>query len=578
MARIARKKLQGTKQEVQQEIFLVGLYHRLSSEDERDFEQNSLGNQKKICMDYLEREEHVKVVDCYVDNGATGTNFHRPGFERMIQDLQKRRINCIIVKDLSRFGRNYLETSEYLEKIFPASGIRFIAVNNNYDSYKNKGEKEGIAVPFSNIVNEMYARDISGKIQSSIHTLMAKGEYLPSASSIPYGYIRDARRNTYAVDAETESIVRMIFEKRLAGVSGFAISGELNSRGIPSPGRLRFLRGMNHDKRNEASVWSHKTVNSILSNEAYTGCRIYGKVKKEGGRKIRQKKENWQYVHDAHPAIISGETFRKVQELMEKEQETRSRYRQRRAAADFQYQILKDKVFCGDCGSAMGSLKRLQRVTSSLPPEMFYQCNYYTRSGKVFCSNHYIAQKKLLEKIEHAVRLQIQAALDMEMFLKDMRERDSADGFGNRAEKGIRQRQAAHAAKLEQLLIDYNEGVIDKSEYAYIKSRYDATTRQIEAELEEAEAEQARIDSTVSMAERWIEKIKDYMENGKLDRGLVECLIDRVNVYADRSVEIVFTFQDEYREILASLEKHGEESEDDTECGRPYRTEHICVS
>ena len=305
-------------------------------------------------MDYLEREEHVKVVDCYVDNGATGTNFHRPGFERMIHDLRKRRINCIIVKDLSQFGRNYLETSEYLEKIFPASGIRFIAVNNNYDSYKNKGEKEGIAVPFSNIVNEMYARDISGKIQSSIHTLMAKGEYLPSASSIPYGYIRDAGRNTYAVDAETEGIVRMIFEKRLAGVSGFAISGELNSQGIPSPGRLRFLRGMNHDKRNEASVWSHKTVNFILSNEAYTGCRIYGKVKKEGGRKIRQKKENWQYVHDAHPAIISGETFCRVQELMEKEQEIRSRYHQRSTADDFQYQILKDKVFCGDCGSAMG--------------------------------------------------------------------------------------------------------------------------------------------------------------------------------------------------------------------------------
>lgn len=513
-----------------------------------------------------------------MDNGATGTNFHRPGFERMIRDLQKRRINCIIVKDLSRFGRNYLETSEYLEKIFPASGIRFIAVNNNYDSYKNRGEKEGIAVPFSNIVNEMYARDISGKIQSSIHTLMAKGEYLPSASSIPYGYIRDAGRNTYAVDAETEGIVRMIFEKRLAGASGFAISGELNSQGIPSPGRLRFLRGMNHDKRNEASVWSHKTVNFILSNEVYTGCRIYGKVKKEGGRKIRQKKENWQYVHGAHPAIISGETFRKVQDLMEKEQETRSRYRQRRAATDFQHQILKDKVFCGDCGSAMGSLKRLQRATSSLPPELFYQCNYYTRSGKVLCSNHYIAQKKLLEKIEYAVKLQIQAALDMEMFLKGIQGRDSADRFGNRAVKGIRQRQAAHAAKLEQLLMDYNEGVIDKSEYAYIKSRYDAATRQLEAELEEAEAEQARIDSAVSMAERWIEKIKDYMEKGKLDRGLVECLIDRVNVYADRSVEIVFTFRDEYREILAGLEKQGEGSEDDTECGRPYRTGHICVS
>lgn len=263
---------------------------------------------------------------------------------------------------------------------------------------------------------------------------------------------------------------------------------------------------------------------------------------------------------------------------MEKGRETRSKYHKRIAATDFQHQILKDKVFCGDCSSAMGSLKRLQRVTSSLPPEMFYQCNYYTRSGKVLCSNYYIAQKTLLEKIEHAVRLQIQSALDMEMFLKGVRVRDSAGRFGNKAVKGVRQRQAAHAAKLEQLLMDYNEGGIDKSEYAYIKNRYDAAAQQLEAELEEAEAEQAQMDGAVFMAEQWIEKIKDYMEKGKLDRELVECLIDRVNVYADRSVEIVFTFRDEYREILAGLEKQGEGSEDDAECGRLYRTEHICVS
>lgn len=148
----------------------------------------------------------------------------------------------------------------------------------------------------------MYARDISGKIQSSIHTLMAKGEYLPSASSVPYGYIRDAERNTYAVDAETEGVVRMIFEKRLSGMSGSAISSELNRQGIPSPGRIRFLRGINHDKRNESSVWSHKTVNFVLSNEAYTGCRIYGKVKKKtGGKSGRKKKTGSIYAVRTRP-------------------------------------------------------------------------------------------------------------------------------------------------------------------------------------------------------------------------------------------------------------------------------------
>lgn len=266
-----------------------------------------------------------------------------------------------------------------------------------------------------------------------------------------------------------------------------------------------------------------------------------------------------------------------MQDLMEKEQETRSGYRQRESATDFQHQILKGRVFCGDCGSAMGAMKRLQRVTSSLPPRMFYQCNYYTRSGKALCLNHYIAQKTLLEKIEHAVKLQIQAALEMEVFLKGLKERDCAAGTAGRAVKGIRQRQAAHTAKLEQLLIDYNEGVIDKGEYTYIKKRYDAVTQGLETELKKAEEEQAVTDGAVSMAEKWIEKIKEFMEKGKLDRELVECLIDRVNVYADRSVEIVFTFRDEYREILAGLEKQ-EETEDVTECGGSYRAGHICVS
>lgn len=508
---------------------------------------------KKICMDYLDREENIKVVDCYVDNGATGTNFNRPGFERMLFDLHEGRINCIIVKDLSRFGRNYLETSEFIEKIFPASRIRFIAVNNNYDSYKNGAGKEGIAVPFSNIVNEMYLRDISGKIHSSIHTLMAKGEFLPSASSIPYGYIRDADQNTYAVDAETEGVVRLIFEKRLAGVSGFAISGELNRQGIPSPGRLRYIRGMNHDIRNLTSVWSHKTVNFILANEVYTGCRIYGKTLKKRGQKTKQDKENWQYVHGAHPAIIDEDTFWKVQELIKKVHKKRSGYRNREAATEYQYQILKNKVFCGDCGAAMGSMKRLQRMTSSLPPELFYQCNYYTRSGKVHCSNHYFPQKTLLEKIGTAVSLQMQAALDMELFLKGVKEKEVSERQGNRIVQGLRQRQAAQTAKLEQLLKDYNEGVIDKDAYVYIKQRYDEISHQLEAEMKAVKAEQTKTGNVISMAEQWIAKIKDYMTSGKLDREMVECLIDKVNIYADRKVEIIFTFKDECRGILAGL-------------------------
>ena len=554
MARTTRKGRKEEAESINTEQFLVGIYLRLSEEDEREQEQNSIGNQKKICLEYLAHEENMQVVETYVDNGATGTNFHRPGFENMIRDVQDGRVNCIIVKDLSRFGRNYLETSEYLEKVFPAGGVRFIAVNNHYDSLKNEESgNDGITVPFSNIVNEMYAKDISGKIRTSIHTLMAKGEYLPPAGSIPYGYLRDAEGNTYTPDPETEDIVRMIFEKKLAGASNYSISVELNRQGIPSPGRLRFLRGMSRDERHRTAAWTHKAVAYVLENETYTGCRIYGKIAKEGQKKTKQDRENWQYVYHAHPAIIQEETFRQVQDILEKERNKRAGYQKRRAATDFQKQILRGKVFCGDCGALMGTMKRLQRTTSSLPPQIFYQCSFYIRSGKVSCSNHYIAQKTLLEKIEHAVRLQIQLALELEQFLKCKDGRPDT-GREDGAVRGIRQKQAAQAAKLEQLLLDYNEGTIDKEEYLYIKQRYDQAARQLEKELEEAETDRERFVQTVSMAERWIGKIKEFSEKGRLDRELIECLIDRVNVYEDRKVEIVFTFKDEYRDMLT---RHG---------------------
>ena len=238
-----------------------------------------------------------------------------------------------------------------------------------------------------------------------------------------------------------------------------------------------------------------------------------------------------------------------MQDILEKERNLRAGYQKRGSTTDFQKQILREKVFCKDCGSLMGTMKRLQRTASSLPPRIFYQCSLYIRSGKVSCSNHYIAQEALLEKIENAVRLQIQLALELEQFLKC---RDSRPDTGREdgAVRSIRQKQVAQAAKLEQLLLDYNEGTIDKELYLYIKQWYDQAARQVETELKEAETVRERFVQTVSMAERWIGKIKEFREKGRLDRELVECLVDRINVYEGRKVEIVFTFKDEYRDML----------------------------
>ena len=196
MARVSRKNIAVTTVSADEELkpYKACLYLRLSDEDERSIEDNSIGNQKKICLEHLKKLPEIKVTASYIDNGASGTNFSRPGFKRMLQDLTNGRINCVVVKDLSRLGRNYLETSEYLEKFFPEAGIRFIAVNNGYDSIRKLDGKQEIVIPFSNIVNDMYAKDVSRKIRSSIKTLMKCGEFLPPSGSIPYGYLRDEKK------------------------------------------------------------------------------------------------------------------------------------------------------------------------------------------------------------------------------------------------------------------------------------------------------------------------------------------------------------------------------------------------
>jgi len=552
MARVSRARVQDVRKE-KQGRHLVGLYHRLSSEDERADEDNSIGNQHKICMEYLKEIENAEVVGTYVDNGATGTDFHRGDFERMMHDIHAGRVNCVIVKDLSRFGRNYLETSEYIERIFPAMGIRFIAVNNGYDSGKGTDGKQGIVIPFSNMVNEMYARDTSKKIRSSIDTLMKKGEFLPAAGSVPYGYLRDQEHHTYRVDAQTAEVVRLIFEKKLEEMSNCGIAAFLNKKDIPSPGRIRYLRGVSRDRRHENALWTHKAVKEILKNETYLGHRIHGKVKRDriGEMKERRAEEEWQYIYHAHPAIISEEDFSRVQEMIDKSEKQRDRYQKRESVDKEKQELLRGKVFCGDCHALMSVMKRNQRITSDKAPALFYQCNGYQYSGRVVCSNHYISQESLLKKVENAINLQISLVMDggklMQGALAARQRTDREDGVARHIRELEGERKKVQM-KIEKLLADYNEGLMDKQEYLYIKKRYDDKAAELRDELAGTQAEKIRMQERAKQVSEWMEVLMEYRQSKRLDRLLVEKLIDRIYVFADKSVEIRFYFKDELGE------------------------------
>ena len=557
MARVSRKNIAVTAVSATEEmkLYKACLYLRLSDEDKRNIEDNSIGNQKKICLEHLKKLPEIEVIASYIDNGASGTNFSRSGFKQMLQDLTKGEINCVVVKDLSRLGRNYLETSEYLEKFFPEAGIRFIAVNNGYDSIRKLNGKQEIVIPFSNIVNDMYAKDVSRKIRSSIETLMKSGEFLPPSGSIPYGYLRDEKNNTYIIDEETAPIVQEIFRMKLQGVSDCEIIRTLNRKQIPSPGKIRYLRGMTKAEKYKDAVWIGSTLRKLLSNEVYLGHRIHGKVKRDclGAEKKRRPQDEWEYVYNVHPALISEEDFQKIRQIKEKGREKQAQCNKHQKRSLEERRLLTGKIYCGDCGTLMGARKGNQRLTSKKSPRIFYQCDGYEYSGRTRCFNHYISQKDVLEKIKNALNVQFKLIAESDRVIK--RIQDDKKGMlalHDKKRKEINDELAKMKMKKERLLIDYNDGTINSEEYKYIRQKYDDEEQKLRRVLVFAEKERKNQEKQLRITEEWVKLMKQFMPQKNIDRKLIEHLIDTIYVYGNKNVEIVFLFKNEIEELTGA--------------------------
>ena len=557
MARVSRKNIAVTAVSADEELkpYKACLYLRLSDEDERSIEDNSIGNQKKICLEHLKKLPEIEVIASYIDNGASGTNFSRSGFKQMLQDLTKGEINCVVVKDLSRLGRNYLETSEYLEKFFPEAGIRFIAVNNGYDSIRKLNGKQEIVIPFSNIVNDMYAKDVSRKIRSSIEILMKSGEFLPPSGSIPYGYLRDEKNNTYIIDEETAPIVQEIFKMKLQGVSDCEIIRTLNRKQIPSPGKIRYLRGMTKAEKYKDAVWIGSTLRKLLSNEVYLGHRIHGKVKRDclGAEKKRRPQDEWEYVYNVHPALISEEDFQKIRQIKEKGREKQAQCNKHQKRSLEERRLLTGKIYCGDCGTLMGARKGNQRLTSKKSPRIFYQCDGYEYSGRTRCFNHYISQKDVLEKIKNALNVQFKLIAESDRVIKSIQDdKKGMLALHDKKRKEINDELAKMKMKKERLLIDYNDGTINSEEYKYIRQKYDDEEQKLRRVLVFAEKERKNQEKQLRITEEWVKLMKQFMPQKNIDRKLIEHLIDTIYVYGNKNVEIVFLFKNEIEELTGA--------------------------
>lgn len=332
--------------------YRTALYLRLSREDGDKTESDSIANQRTLLEAYAIDHPELCIVDEFVDDGYSGSNFERPAFQNLFRELEQGTINCILVKDFSRLGRNFVETGQYLEQVFPLFGVRFIAINDNYDSL-NRQSRDGMLVPIKSMINEMYSKDLSQKIQSCFRSKEARGEiYTP----VPFGYKKD-QKNHLILDEEVSDVVVRIFLWKKSGMKEREIAKKLSAQGIQTPFTRRCQLGyLKNTLRVKDPAWQTVFVTKVLENPIYTGTMVYNRIAyDETYRKIGENpRESWRMVPDNHPAIISWKLFDEVSTLREDEQavkEERKKWcRQRRKNNP---NIFKGRIFCKKCGEKL---------------------------------------------------------------------------------------------------------------------------------------------------------------------------------------------------------------------------------
>ena len=552
MARKSRKNTdkEQTKEAVRgtDKLYRAALYVRLSVEDERKIESETVENQIRFLRGYLADREDLMEADLYVDRGISGTKFDRPEFNRMMEDMKAGKFNCIVVKDLSRFGRNYLETGNYLESIFPIFGIRFISVTDNYDSLISKPTEDGLIVPLKNLINEAYAKDFSKKISTSKHIMQKQGKYLGCYAS--YGYKKDPEdHNHFVVDEEVRPIVVRIFEERAAGKSYESIAEGLNADGIPSPGKYRYDKGEATDKRFQDSLWVYGTVRRILLNRNYIGDTVQGKTRQalyKGQAFTRIPEEDQVCVEGTHEAIISRELFDKVHEMVGEKRD-----RNHRVIMPENY--YKDIIFCGGCGHGIK-----YRSHSWKDRRYFGYTCYAYRIGKGKCSYKYIRKRDLDAIVEKVLDQHIRL---YESGVELMR-KANAGRKAKTARKKCGARISHMEAELEKirnkgskLYEDFADGVISEEDYLFARKTFRDREEELTQAISAMESEAEHYAGDYCGDSEMTGAFEKAHENPVLSSEVVHALISRIDFHTKERIEITFRFQDELEAFIREAEE-----------------------
>lgn len=561
------------------ELFHTAAYIRLSREDGDREESDSVSNQRKLLTQFILNHEELLLYNIYIDDGYSGVHFHRPAFQKMLQDIKKSKINCVIVKDLSRFGRDYIEAGRYLERYFPEAGIRFISVMDHIDSLKQSYD---ILLPIKNIFNEQYARDISDKVHAAIKAKQINGDFIGAFAS--YGYQKSpSDKNKLIIDEYAADVVRRIFSLYLKGCGKSQIAHLLNEEGILCPSEYKKalgLRYQNPGRTETSALWSYSTINHILHKELYAGNMVQGlKKQRLRGQQHIQKKNQWIIVPDTHPPIIDKKTWEATCQLLKTKSRPASNMATRTAieaeTGTSETALLPAKhpftglLFCGDCQKAM--VKTSWRHADGRL-EYAFCCSTCKRHGRRFCTPHRLPAKIITAIVFHDLHLFLKR-IDIKQYFsvcqipdlssqktiteKDLHRTDfsplptfTAVPASSDSQLAMLKRNLNRLREEKQSAYqDYQTGLLSRQEFQFCQKKYRKKENLLSSQIQSIELKQKNLTAAV-LNNQWSRTLLEKKRFEYLDNADLSALIHRITVYENHRIIIQYNFSGE---SLASL-------------------------
>jgi len=515
--------------------FNVGIYIRLSQEDkDKKYESDSESviNQKELLRGYV-KNNNFNLVKEYVDDGYSGTDFERPGFQSMLEDINNKRINCVIVKDLSRLGRDHVMTGYYIETFFPENNIRFISILESYDSFKNQASNDSST--FIIACNDYYSKQNSIKIRNVLNEKRKTGKFVGSLPS--FGYMRDPEDKGHLIpNPETDWIVKEIFKLRANGVGPTEIANKLNEMKVPTPSGYK--KTSYSSQLIDRDTWNITTVKKILANRIYTGDmvqHVQTKVNYKSKKKITLDEKLWTIVENTHEALVDRETFNYVNILIKR------KTRNYEIKTKREKRILECKLFCKECGNRLTVLYRKNK------DYWFINCNRYSRDPvRGRCYSHFFPynylEKQILDKINCVVS-ELVNGLDLEELNNEVtnnihKEKENID----EVIKSLKVEKEKITNKISMLYNDRCDGVISANVYKELASPYELKLKQIVERIDEEELKKYTSRNNQSILPNYIKKIKELLDLNKPKRGLIDALIDKIVIDKDRNITIKFKY------------------------------------